>query len=564
VGTLPITHLGKGRSRARRLLFCIIGAGWAALSVGRARAAVIEPNGVSVPGPSSNASEMTLQAYFTSVGESINAVKDASTDPGVFLPLCDFKATLVQSQSSAAAGIDWYNQPTTPSGPPPAASLNPIGPAVMTVGQTITSADIRSNPNYAGGLIGFALMKQLNGASNPTTPVYYSEFMRNADCTGCTGAGMTPGYWKMALVYKSTVNANSYYLAWEDWEGANNTTWFGNDGDFNDKVFRFDGVTCKGGGESCDTGMLGVCAQGVTQCQLDGTVSCVPLVKPTSESCDNLDNNCDGTVDNGTGLCDGNKVCFNGTCVPPCGFEEFGCVSGYTCVSGVCVENGCATVTCKTGQVCRGGTCVGGCDGITCPLGQDCQLGVCVDLCAGVSCPGAVCEKGACVTSCACRVCPNGQTCEADGRCVDDGCEKLTCGAGQVCQMGMCKDACEGAVCPGSAGCHNGMCDPPMIITTTGTAGTGGVTITGAAGTTGGRGGGGTTGAAGRGGTGGGAGGSAGGAGDGVDAGPLAPVGRGGTVACGCATGGGPGAGGAALVLLALCARCRRRSRRSD
>ena len=110
------------------------------------------------------------------------------------------------------------------------------------MGQTITSADIRSNINYTGGLIGFALMKQLNGASNPATPVYYSEYMRNVNCTGCT----MPGYWKMALVYKSTVNANSYYLAWEDWEGANNTMWFGNDGDFNDKVFRFDGVTCKG------------------------------------------------------------------------------------------------------------------------------------------------------------------------------------------------------------------------------------------------------------------------------------------------------------------------------
>jgi hypothetical protein len=67
---------------------------------------------------------------------------------------------------------------------------------------------------------------------------------------------------------------------------------------------------------------MGVCAQGVTQCQLDGTVSCAPLVKPTSESCDNLDNNCDGMVDNGTGLCDGNKVCFNGTCGPPAGSKS--------------------------------------------------------------------------------------------------------------------------------------------------------------------------------------------------------------------------------------------------
>ena len=126
MGTLPITHLGQRRSCARRAS-SVIAAGSAASGVGRAWAAVIEPNGVSVPGPPNTASETPLQSYFTSQGEGINAVNDASTQPGVFLPLCDFKATLVLSQSNAQAGIDWYNQPMTPTGPPPAASLNPIG-----------------------------------------------------------------------------------------------------------------------------------------------------------------------------------------------------------------------------------------------------------------------------------------------------------------------------------------------------------------------------------------------------------------------------------------------------
>ena len=562
MGTLPITRLAISQTCIPMMLSCVIGAG---LATETAQAAVVEPNGVSVPATVNNG-EQTLQSYFTSQNETINAVSDASTNPGVFLPLCDFKATLVLSQSGAQASLAWYNQPTSPTGAPPAASLNLISTTPLVVGNTITSANIRSNPAYGGGLIGFALMKWLtNQPPAAPTPVYYSEYMRNETCTGCTGAGQMVGPWKMALAYQSTVYPNSYYVAWEDWEGAGASPNWPDDGDFNDKVFRFDGVVCQGSGEPCQTGMYGVCAQGVTECQLDGSVTCVPLIKPSPETCDNLDNDCNGMVDDGMGLCDSNKICFNGTCVPPCGFEEFGCIAGYTCVSGVCVENACATVTCATGKVCRGGTCVGGCDGVTCPLGQDCELGVCVDLCAGVSCPGAVCQKGACVTSCACMVCPAGQTCAASGACVDTGCETLTCGAGEVCRMGMCKDACEGAVCPGNAGCHNGTCDPPMIITTTGTAGTTG-TSTGTAGTIGtttGRGG--TTGTAGHGGGGaGGAGASAGTSGDSVDGGGTPPRGRGGTVACGCATGSGPEGGAAAFLMLALVAGCRRRSRRSE
>src|SRR4029077_18294748 len=145
-------------------------------------------------------------------------------------------------------------------------------------------------------------------------------------------------------------------------------------------------------------------------------------------------------------------VCDRGTCVHPCdNSSEFKCVPGLQCDSGLCKDPRCIGVTCATGQICQGGTCVGGCTGVTCPLGQECHLGVCIDLCADVSCPGGVCEKGACVTKCACRVCPIGKTCAADGRCVDDGCQTMTCGAGLICWCGSCKDPCENAVCPGNA-----------------------------------------------------------------------------------------------------------------
>ncbi len=346
----------------------------------------------------------------------------------------------------------------------------------LAVGSTINSSDIRSNANYSGGLIGFALMKN---EGNGPVPVYYSEDMRNVDCTGCT----MPGYWKMALMYQSTLTPNSYYMAWEDWEGANATSW-PDDGDFNDQVFQLTGVTCEGSGVPCPTGMPGVCANGVTQCQVGGGIDCIAQIQPSPEKCDNLDNDCNGQVDDGDGLCPGSEVCVNGTCISPCSTTEFPCLPPYICTNGYCVDPRCSGVTCPTGQVCQAGACVGGCDGVTCPHGQQCELGVCVDPCANVTCKNAVCVEGACVTSCACQPCASGQVCASNGACVDNGCETVTCPTGQFCRGGSCIDACDGAMCPGGADCHDGVCDqppPPGSVATTGTGGSSG-TSTGTAG----------------------------------------------------------------------------------
>ena len=58
-----------------------------------------------------------------------------------------------------------------------------------------------------------------------------------------------------------------------------------------------------GGGGACSTGLQGVCAAGTNECQ-GGTLVCVQDTPAGAEVCDGLDNNCDGSVDEG-GVCTG-------------------------------------------------------------------------------------------------------------------------------------------------------------------------------------------------------------------------------------------------------------------
>jgi len=149
-----------------------------------------------------------------------------------------------------------------------------------------------------------------------------------------------------------------------------------------------------GGGTSCSTGRPGVCEVGTTVCS-GGTLSCNATTSPTAEVCDSLDNDCDGVVNNGNpgggASCSTGQlgVCAVGTTV--CGGGTLSCRVTKSPTEEVCdgLDNDCdgkvdennpgGGAACSTGQpgVCSTGTttCSGGalvCTAKTSPTAEAC------------------------------------------------------------------------------------------------------------------------------------------------------------------------------------------------
>jgi MYXO-CTERM domain-containing protein len=495
-----------------------------------AAATVTEPDGTVVPKSSGPTGQ--LNQYFGFVGEPINWTVDAASTPNAFSPLCGFTATFVLHGADCAMNFAWYNE----TGQAPLASdLHVIIPASAVVGQTFTGSDIKKDPAYLGGLVGFALVAV---PGQFCTQNHYSNPAYNQICSGCS----PPGPWITTLTYPSKLKPNAFYLAFED--GPTGTSSFNNDGDFNDDVYLIDGVTCPGGGVPCDSSKPGICASGLTLCTGMGVV-CNQLSQPTAEKCNGLDDDCNGSTDEGQ-LCGANLLCDKGVCVQSCSKGEFICPSGKACnAEGLCVEPSCKDVSCAVGTVCDKGVCKGPCDGVVCPYAEVCRVGTCVNPCDGVTCAeGQVCNAGICVTHCSCAPCGAGTTCEmASGLCNETSCKGVTCAAPTHCAGGVCVDDCTGAVCPTGQTCTAGECvdGPPGSGSSTGAgfggglAGSGGSTATGGGAQT----------SSGNGGSG----------GDGSGAFPPSKS------ACGCSVAGDPSGDGIAWAGLALAVAIARRRR---
>lgn len=86
-------------------------------------------------------------------------------------------------------------------------------------------------------------------------------------------------------------------------------------------------------GQSCDTGLQGVCAAGTYTACTDGNLICAQTLQPSPEVCDNLDNNCNGQVDENL-----NKQCYD---------YETGCTLSTGECAGICKIG---IQTCTSGQ----------------------------------------------------------------------------------------------------------------------------------------------------------------------------------------------------------------------
>jgi hypothetical protein len=247
---------------------------------------------------------------------------------------------------------------------------------------------------------------------------------------------------------------------------------------------------------------LGECSAGERVCTQGVWGSCASHVTPDVESCNTLDDDCDGATDEGEdipglnqpcgtalGRCtpgillcvDGQEVCeggegpYEGVCNgqdddcdgeideadevsdeegEPCGSQEGACENGQTrCLGG--------QITCEGGvepteEVCDGvdNDCDGQTDnGAECPPGYYCVLGDCRRECDPgdeFSCPASMdCQEAqvggetvdVCLPAggeCGGETCPEGWIC-VDDECVDP-CAEVECEDWQECRQGVCVD----------------------------------------------------------------------------------------------------------------------------
>ncbi len=201
-----------------------------------------------------------------------------------------------------------------------------------------------------------------------------------------------------------------------------------------------DNGTLPGVGESCGNA-IGTCMKGTYAC-VNGQLKCNTTGMATTETCNGLDDDCDGIVDNG------NFPTVGQDCVCP-GLDPAKIGVGV-CKGGKLVCRGAAGIVCEgcigpSAEICDGKD--NDCDGMAdqqamCPSGFGCREGQCVIVCKAGEFP-----------------CPTGYKCVSDV-CVPQRCAQVTCGAGQHCDeaTGQCVDLCAGVMCNAPSICLNGSC----------------------------------------------------------------------------------------------------------
>ena len=134
-----------------------------------------------------------------------------------------------------------------------------------------------------------------------------------------------------------------------------------------------------GGGGICSTGLFGVCAVGTDLCQ-GGQIICSQNVQSSSEKCNNLDDDCDNSVDEGDP--EGGVPCVTGlfgVCSPGtkhCSGGQLNCVANASPSSETCngLDDDCDNST-DEGNPGGGGSCNTGLFGVCGPGTENCSGG---------------------------------------------------------------------------------------------------------------------------------------------------------------------------------------------
>lgn len=215
-----------------------------------------------------------------------------------------------------------------------------------------------------------------------------------------------------------------------------------------------EGCSCADGDTRACGNSTPPCKQGTVTCsggKWPGAAECSGDIKPGVEACDGVDNDCNGTKDDG-----GDRLCSGKRCGGASGCVE--CLSDSDCrdqSAPTCKVNYCDTSRhiCATRNSANGSDCGSGrrCDDgacVACSSASECED----KMCQNKACTGGDCIYSAVQSGSAHSSCQSGYVCNSARACVEcvDSRQCAGKGSGFECSSGVCKATCpNGEIDPG-------------------------------------------------------------------------------------------------------------------